>query len=168
MSDPVVGVGVREFKRLFFRPEKITDPLERAKQQRFSRFGYFTMRDARESIRKPGKGRVKLGAQGRDKKGRFTRAKRLKAASSKPGSPPYNQTGLLKRFVYFGWDRAVRSVVIGPAAFKSGGKVTQAIEHGGEAVNNGVRLKYAARPFVRPAFDRQLAKQGPQLMRDAI
>jgi hypothetical protein len=159
-------IGVGEFKKIFFRPEAVTNPLDRAKQKRLSRFGYFVMRDARQSIRNPPRVRVRYGDQGRDDKGRFT-AKKTRPASSKPGNPPYNQTSLLKRFVYFGWDASSQSVVSGPAAFKNG-RITEAIEYGGEATNNGRRLRYEERPFMRPAFAKQLAKQGPQLMRDAI
>ena len=32
-----------------------------------------------------------------------------------PGEPPSSHTGLLRRFIFFGYDRERRSVVIGPA-----------------------------------------------------
>ena len=54
------------------------------------------------------------------KQGAFlrTRARSLirpRKTASAPGSPPHSHTGILRRFLYFSFDSATRTVVVGPA-----------------------------------------------------
>jgi len=76
-------------KRMFFDRKAVTGAVGRATRKVFSRFGAFVRTAARSSIR---------------------RRKRVSA----PGEPPSSHTGLLKRLIFFGYDRQRRSVVIGP------------------------------------------------------
>lgn len=86
-----------------------------------------------------------------------------------PGAYPHSHQGDLKRLIYFGYDDATKSVVVGPTAFRrrentldGGLTVPQLINDGGTVYRQtfvgprrhrrpaGVRLRfsYQARPFV--------------------
>ena len=73
--------------------------------------------------------------------------------------------GLLKKFIFFGYDAARQSVVIGPTRLnqKGRGEAPPLLEYGGKAtlVRRGKkkRVTYQARPYMGPAFE----KEKPQL-----
>ena len=99
--------------------------------------------------------------------GAFTRSDARKSMRrgkrpSRPGETPRVVRGFVKRFLFFAYDRFKASVVVGPAlltGFKDAGKALPALEHG-----EGM----AARPFMGPAFERQVDQHIPQLWRDSI
>lgn len=139
---------IKGTKNFFFDRDSVTQKLDKATKQRLSRFGYFTLKDSRQSIRKRKK-------------------------PSRPGQAPTNQNQLLKRFIYFSYDSLFRSVVIGPVQL--GGairklQVPRVLEEGGSIPNKNGRKpsKIDARPYMGPAFRRQIDKQLPGLWRDAI
>lgn len=153
-------------KGLFFDRESVLQATTAAERKVLSRFGYFTMRDARQSIRKP--------------------PKKRRGKGSDAGKPPYNQTGLLKRFIYFAYAPEKHSVVIGPVqldgrirmlqiprVLEEGGmtRLTFKVREPGQRRTKtvyGKSVRIDARPYMRPAYDRQLAKQMPDLWRNAI
>ena len=53
-------------------------------------------------------------------------------STSKPGRPPHSHVGTLKRLLYFGFDPATASVVVGPVPFAAG-TAPRVLELGGEA-----------------------------------
>lgn len=118
-----------------------------AQRKVLSRFGAFVRQRARTSIRtRPG--------------------------TSPPGGPPFSHVGLLRRFILFAYDAERGSVVIGPVRLNAkSGEAPRLLEHGGPAlrVRWGLarRVSYAPRPFMRPAFDRELPHL-PPLWRDSI
>lgn len=132
-------IGLR-VKQSFFDTKKVRRATDRATRRVLSRFGAFVRRTARSSIR---------------------RRKRI----SRPGEPPSSRTGLLKRFIFFGYDTRARSVVIGPARLtrKGRGEAPSLLEYGGRTTlkrrGRRRRARYAARPFMGPAFE----KEKPQL-----
>src|SRR5262249_47529030 len=109
--------------------------LDAGKRRALSKFGAFVRTRARSSIR--------------------TRKK-----ASKPGSPPSSHTGLLKRFIFFGFDPVAQSVVIGPvlAGPKSGAPET--LEYSGP-----VQIRQAV-PLLRRAASSAQAKAYRQLVRE--
>ena len=124
---------------LFFDSPAVLAELRPDTKKVLSRFGYLVMRDGRQAIR---------------------RRKR----PSDPDETPTNQTDLLKRFIFFSFDPDTKSVVVGPARLASGDPdITEALEHGGITKNKatGKRTRIAARPFMQPAFDRQLQQPLP-------
>ena len=129
-----------EVKQLFFDSPKVVRAVDRTTRRVLSKFGAFVRRTARSSIRK---------------------RKRI----SEPGSPPSSHSGLLKKFIFFGYDPAKRSVVIGPTRLnqKGRGEAPPLLEYGGKAtlVRRGKkkRVTYQARPYMGPAFE----KEKPQL-----
>ena len=129
-----------EFKQLFFDREAVISKVDAATRRVLSKFGAFVQRSAKSSIRK---------------------RKRISA----PGQPPSSHIGLLRKFIYFGYDADRRSVVIGPARLnqKGRGEAPALLEYGGKAtlVRRGEkkRATYRARPYMGPAFE----KEKPQL-----
>ena len=131
-------------KTMFFDRAKIKRKVDVRTRKVLSKFGAFVRQTSRKSIRK-GKG------------------------TSKPGRPPFSHTGVLKKFIYFGYDTDRRSVVIGPViAPGKVGKAPAALEHGGKvSLPFGNQADIAPRPFMKPAFDEEL-KQVPKLWADSI
>ena len=129
-----------EIKRMFFDRQAVISKVDAATRRVLSKFGAFVRRSAKSSIRK-----------------------RKKAAP--PGQPPSSHTGLLKKFIFFGYDADRRSVVIGPTRLnqKGRGEAPPLLEYGGKTTlkrgGKKRRVTYQARPYMGPAFE----KEKPQL-----
>jgi phage gpG-like protein len=126
-------------KEMFFDRKAVARRVDRAARRVFSRFGAYVRTTAKHSIRK---------------------RKRV----SRPGEPPSSHTGLLRRFIFFGYDRDRRSVVIGPMPLTGRiGDAPHALEYGGPSAVRGRRgrkrrVRIAARPYMRPAFENEQPK----------
>jgi hypothetical protein len=133
-----------EITKLFFDKKAVRDKVDAGTRRVLSKFGSFVRRTARSSIRK---------------------RKRI----SHPGEPPSSHIGLLKKFIYFGYDPASRSVVIGPVRLSQNGRgeAPALLEHGGPAKVGKQRAKYKPRPYMGPAFEKEQPKL-PAMWRDSI
>jgi len=137
-----------EMTQLFFDSKKIRRSVDRTTRRVLSKFGAFVRRTARSSIRK-----------------------RKKA--SPPGSPPSSHIGLLKKFIWFGYEPAKRSVVIGPARLSQAGRgeAPSLLEYGGttkvERRGKRKRAKVRPRPFMGPAFEKEQPKL-PAMWRGSV
>ena len=138
-------------KQMFFDRKAVTRRVDRATRRVLSRFGAFVRTTAKSSIR---------------------RRKR----TSEPGESPSSHSGELKRLIYFGYDPARETVVIGPLRLNQKvGNAPEALEHGGTSVvveglrgrRRKRRVKVKARPFMGPAFEREKPKL-PQMWRDSV
>ncbi len=147
----MIGLKIDKAKGMFFDSPKVMRAVDKATRRVLSKFGAYVRRGAKSSIRK-----------------------RKKASA--PGSPPSSHTGLLKQFIYFGYDPAARSVVIGPARLnKTSGTAPAALEYGGSSstttIRRGKRVrlpsKVAARPFMHPALNKELPKL-PAMWRNSV
>ena len=143
----MIGVRLSQAKRLFFDRQKVLSKVSRAERRVLSRFGACVRQEARQRIR---------------------RRKRV----SRPDESPTNQTGLLKRHIYFVFDPDCRSVVIGPARMTTGSEAPATLEYGGQAVvatsaGQPVRVAIEERPYMGPAFRQELPKV-PALWRDSV
>lgn len=121
-----------EVKRLWFNSAAVLDAVDEAKREELSRFGYYTMRDARQSIRK-------------------------RKRPARPGESPTNQTTLLKRFIYFAYEPETSGVITGPARLagaRGSAFIPKTLEEGDARIE--------ARPYMKPAHARQLTKQMPR------
>jgi hypothetical protein len=132
---------------MFFDSKAVTSRVDAATRRVFSRFGAFVRTGARHSIRK-------------------------RKAVSEPGSPPSSHAGHLRRLIYFGYDVASRSVVIGPTPFRGAAEAPPLLEYGGTARRQNRRGKvvaasYKARPFMGPAFEREKPKL-PAMWRNSV
>jgi hypothetical protein len=134
-----------DVKTLFFDSRAVLEKVDAATRRVLSRFGAFVRTTARHSIRK-------------------------RKGISSPGSPPSSHVGTLKRLIFFGYDLSARSVVIGPAPFRSTVEAPPLLEYGGTASRKDlpagqadrkgrhVLARYAARPFMKPAFEKEKSK----------
>ena len=137
-------------KSLFFDRPKVQRAMDRAKRRSLSRAGAFIRQRARTSIRK-------------------------RKRQSRPGQPPSSHTGLLRRFILFGYDRRSDSVVVGPVGFRRsrapnvlefGGRTTVELRRrGGRRQKRTVRI--AARPYKRPALEKERT-QLPAVWRNSV
>ena len=130
-------IRVKAAKNMFFDRTLIKQKVDTATRKRLSKFGAYVRQTAKKSIR---------------------RRKR----SSSPGQPPSSHTGLLKQFIYFGYDENRRSVVIGPVvlARKASG-IPEVLEYGGRTTiqwgsARGRTVSIEARPYMGPSFDQEL------------
>jgi len=138
-----------DITNMFFDSKKVVSATDRATRRVLSRFGAFVRRTAKTSIRK----RKKI---------------------SQPGSPPSSHTGLLKKFIYFGYDATRRVVVVGAMKFtrRGNGEAPGLLEHGGTTTLTDRRgkknsAKYKARPFMGPAFEKENPKL-PAMWKDSV
>jgi hypothetical protein len=138
-------------KQMFFDRDKVRRRTDTGTRRVLSRFGAYVRTTAKHSIRK---------------------RKRI----SDPGEPPSSHTGLLRRFILFGYDRDRRSVVIGPMRLNQKvGDAPAALEYGGTStVVEGLRrrrrkrrIRIAARPYMGPAFEQEKPKL-PAMWRDSV
>lgn len=175
----VFGTRITE---LWFDREYVESRLDKATRKVLSRFGYFVMSDARQSIKKPRQ--LKLSEMSPRRREQWQELQRIRKekglprmkrppAPSEPGTPPRNQTGLLKRFIFFSYDKFNQGVVIGPARLAGNRQEPpppQILEEGG--VVRGRNMKRPARirprPYMKPAFDRQINKRMPDMWRNAV
>lgn len=86
------------------------------------------------------------------------RSIRKRARPSRPGDPPRSKTGLLRNFIFYSWDPASQSVIVGAQRLsgKGLGQAPARLEHGDRN-----------RPFMVPALQTGKSKL-PELWRGAI
>ena len=153
-----LGVGFK-VKDFFFDKKKIERDQNRKQGRFLARFGAIVRRGVKTLLRKKG--------------GKSNQ-------SSKPGEPPRQQTGLLRRSIFFAYQRSQKSVVIGPVVLSgaSNGKVPESLEEGGSIVlrefNPSTKTRsgkkqtkrIAPRPYMGPEFADQ-KKRISSIWRDA-
>ena len=137
-------------KAMFFDRPKVQRAVNRAKRRSLSRAGAFIRQRARTSIR-------------------------TRKRTSQPGQPPTSHTGMLRRFILFGYDRRSDSVVVGPVGFRRS-RAPNVLEFGGRTtVETGRRparkkrrtVRIAARPYMRPALEKERS-QLPAVWRNSV
>ena len=140
-------ISIAEYKKSFFDRKAVQQSVDHAGRKVLSKFGAFVRTRSRRSIRK-------------------------RKASSQPGQPPSSHTGLLRKFIFFGYDAQAQSVVIGPAKLNhKPGAAPSVLEHGGTAVierrGKKQRVSIAERPYMAPAFEQE-RPQLPKLWQDSV
>ena len=110
------------------------------------------------------------------KAGAFVRTRarsllRRRKRSAQPGQPPSDHGGYLKRWIFFAYEAATQSVVIGPRLFRSSRPtVPQLLEGGGEIArhrSSGKPATYSKFPFMEPALEAERPKF-PELFSDVV
>jgi hypothetical protein len=150
----VFTVGVP--KANFFDREAVTKAADAGTRRILSRFGAFVRTRSRSSIRK-------------------------RRDPSPPGTPPSSHVGTLRKLIFFSFDPAQKSVVIGPTLFRASSDVPRTLEEGGtvradgrtiwvrrkpgrdakgrfvsagiDVIQTSGRWVYRPRPYMRPAFE---------------
>ena len=150
----------------FFNSEKVMKLLSDAERKTLSKFGAYVRQTAKRSIRPA----INLNRKERlaAKKSQQQEPKPLYQASQ-PGEAPRSRQGDLKKFILFGYDAGSHSVVIGPTlTSRSDGLTPGRLEFGGEVkLKNGRTVRVLKRPFMKPAFDKELARM-PALFADSF
>lgn len=127
----------------FFDRPKVQRQVDAGARKVLSKFGAFVRTRAKSSIRK-------------------------RKAISSPGQPPSSHLGLLRKFIFFSYDAKRKSVVIGPTRLnQKDGTAPRLLEKGGTRREKGRTLKYRPRPFMGPAFTKELENL-PAMWRNAV
>ncbi len=101
---------------------------------------------------------------------------RPRKRSARPGEPPSSHLGLLRRFIYFGYDQGKKSVVIGPAKLNQRNPygdttVPEVLEVGGTVTPGSGKHKetrrYRGNPYMGPALEAEKSKF-PTLWRNSV
>lgn len=124
-----------DFSYFFDRPA-VVNAMQKSNKKALSKAGSFIRTNAKRSIRK----RKKV---------------------SPKGTPPSSHSGELRKLIFFSYDFNNDSVVIGPLLFKAKGQaqtVPNLLEFGGVQNYKNKKRTYAARPFMKPAYESELAK----------
>ena len=134
-----------DVKKSFFDAPAVLKAMDRATNKALSQFGAYVRSDARHSLRKAGPS----------------------TPPSTPPAPPRSRNGLLKKFIFFAYEREKRNVVIGPVRLprmmyddnlimlEYGGKRQMKL-YGYGGMRRSSIATYRARPFMRPAFARNI------------
>ena len=142
---PSFASNFAAIKGAFFDRAAVTSAVDKGTKKALSRAGAFVRTRARSSIRS-------------------------RKAVSAPGQPPSSHEGSLKRLLYFSWDAAARSVVVGPVPFRRG-VAPRLLEFGGPTTIGsrlGARSAFVRpRPYMKPAMDAERPKLAEQF-RDVI
>jgi hypothetical protein len=125
-------------KHLFFDRLTVVRAVDKAKRAALSKAGAFIRTTAKHSIR-------------------------TRKGSAPPGQPPHSHTGLLKRFIFFGYDPSTESVVVGPARINRTTDAPHTLEFGGTTAVERRRkgkvrarkVRIAPRPFMGPALEKE-------------
>jgi hypothetical protein len=168
-----------EWKKLFFDRKKVQDAAAKGQLRAMIRYGSLLRKAAQRSMRY---------RKGPSKPGEPPSAHRTKrmAALKKLGRARSNGA-LLRELLFFAYDPATKSVVVGPVGFKSRGGPVPALHElggtrqaapgdamvvkGGRAGPRLIRLKgavrYPARPTMGPAL-KKTAKKFPEMFRGVV
>lgn len=151
----------------FFDREAVLNALDRKTRRALSRFGAFVRTRAKSSIRRA---RMKKIAELTDEERELWEIKKRVAQRegfkprrplkhSDPGEPPRSISGVLKKFIFFAYETNSRNVVIGPTVAGASSGAPEVLEHGGTTTGSqGGTVRIEARPFMRPAFEKELPR----------
>lgn len=129
MADSI-QMGVRESKRMFFNTEAVKRSIGAATQKALSRQGAYIRQRMKGSLRY----RKKASKSPDPPSVHRTESFRRTTTNRKTGVQTVRATSPLKELVFFAYDPATRSVVVGPAKFGSSpGVVPPTLEKGGPA-----------------------------------
>lgn len=163
----MISLDFKSLKSGFFDRKVVLDALDKATFRIFSEFGRRVRARAQKSL----KYRNKVSRPGDPPFAHKSRT--ATKVNRKTGKVSKRSVSFLREYLYYAFDRATRSVVIGPARLNSTidpGSL-QALEYGGFATikSRGKRSRkaVAARPFMRPAAAAELPNL-PPMWRDSV
>lgn len=144
---PTIGARV-DAKRSFFDRIAVINAVDKATRKALGHIGGTVMKTARNSIIRAAE-HPEAGKKGK---------KVSKLNTSLPGHPPLSHAeDLLKRGIFYAYDRENNSVVIGPVLLNGirGDRrdALEMLEYGGYTTRRGKPARYRARPFMGPAME---------------
>jgi hypothetical protein len=142
-------------KKTFFDTAAVADKLPPAIRAALSKFGAYTRRAAKNSLKYGDKPSPPGRPPTVHRSKKFTREQKSKGKKTLQASSPYRE------FIFFSYDAERKTVVIGPALGGSRSGVPDKIEHGGTSVvirGDGRRetIHTAPRPTMGLAFEATL------------
>jgi len=164
-----LDVTIRGVRASFFDSEKVLAAARKGTVRALSKCGAFVRREAKSSIRYATKSATP-GQPPKAHRGRMTRTSR-----KKDGTVTTRQVSPLKELIYFAYDAANGSVVVGPADFRNRAKrsyrVPTVLEQGGTVTTRTPRAlktaRYPGNPFMAPALTRVQSKF-PAMFQDLL
>ena len=162
-------VTIRGVQASFFDSEKVLAAARKGTVKALSKCGAFVRREAKSSIRYANKSATP-GMPPKAHRGRLTRT-----SKKKDGTVTTRQVSPLKELIYFAYDTANGSVVVGPADFKNRAKrayrVPTILEQGGTVHTRTPRAlktsRYPGNPFMAPALAKVQGKF-PAMFQDLL
>jgi hypothetical protein len=168
-----------KLNRMFFDQEKVQKALSRARRKALSKVGALVRKRAQRSMRYRNKPSAPGQPPSAHKSKQLAALKRMKRAK--------HNGALLRELLFYGYDTAAGSVVVGPLGFK-GSDAPKLHEFGGSKAGGGRTIwikagrkpkggverdgltkvtlngsvRYPARPFMRPALDAVVPKMAEQ------
>jgi len=170
-----------KLNRMFFDQEKVQKALSRARRKALSKVGAMVRKRAQRSMRYRNKPSAPGQPPSAHKSKQLAALKRMKRAK--------HNGALLRELLFYGYDTAAGSVVVGPLGFK-GSDAPKLHEFGGSKAGGGRTIwvknkpgrkskgryttdgmmkvtlngsvRYPARPFMRPALDAVMPKMAEQ------
>lgn len=168
---PLLTLKIERSKQGFFDRPAVLRRVEAARRRNLSRLGAFVRTRAISLLLRHfvGKG---FGAKSKVRN-------RHQGETAPAGQAPYAHTGELARFLFFGWDQATESAVVGPALLNKAAPALRELEQGGVAtiaIYRGrgrdrrltrVRASFQPHPFMRPALE-DVEAQAPKVWQNTI
>ena len=163
-----MNLTVQAARGNFFDRQKVMDAMSKAERARLSKAGAFVRQRAKTSIRY----RERPSAAGSPPSAHRS----VGSVHKKSGRVAHKRqlVSPLREFMFFAYDRATRTVVVGPALLNGtvSRQALHALEYGGPSVTlerDGKRraVVIRARPFMRPALAAEVAAL-PELFRDSV
>lgn len=150
-----MGSELARVKGLFFTAAGVRDQVDAATRRVLSKFGAFVRRRAKSSLK------YKDGAAPPGQPPHVHRTTRFTVRAGKKGAKKQQPASPLRELIYFSFEPATRSVVIGPALGGSRSGAPEKLEKGGVAKSSdGRAVVVRPRPTMRPAFEIELRRVG--------
>lgn len=168
----VLKFSIDEAKSNFFDRKLVQSQLDEDAHRGLSKFGAHLRRAVRRTLKKRRKKKISELTKKERQRYRIEqqilksggklwggRTKPFKPSMpSEPGKPPRMILGLIKKFLFFAYERAQRSVVIGPAIIDQPTGAPETLEEGGYVRFKGANVRIEQRPYIKPIFDEYYPK----------
>ena len=146
-------LNLDEFKKGFF--SNVMTPVERMQKRNTEILAGQTRRASQNSMKKAAKlSKKKRAALKQGKNGNV---------SSRPGEPPLEKVGLIKKLMYYAYDRSSQGTIVGPAKLSIRGSVSESLEKGLPTLimSRGkiIEVPMPARPFMVPAMKKVMTEE---------
>lgn len=151
----------------FFDRSKVIKALDRANLRVLNQFGRLVRKQAQGSLKYSDR-RSPPGSPPA-----AHRSRSITKTSRSTGKTRKRSVSFLREYLFYSYDDAAKSVVIGPSKLNStvDSGALPALEYGGSSTvrsrGKGRRVRIRPRPFMRPALDAEMPKLAP-LWRNSV